>query len=87
MAMRVTKDVRKLLGWLDGAAVPEAQIVAAGFNPTLDKALMLNFVEMNLPKATVSITARGLAALKATQHLRRAERLPIGSSKSLSLSP
>jgi hypothetical protein len=48
---------------------------------------MLNFVEMNLPKATVSITARGLAALKATQHLRRAERLPIGSSKSLSLSP
>ena len=46
---------------------------------------MLNFVEMNLPKAT--ITARGLAALKATQHLRRAERLPIGSSKSLSLSP
>jgi len=57
------------------------------FNDTLDKALMLNFVEMNLPKATVSITARGLAALKATQHLRRAERLPIGSSKSLSLSP
>ena len=87
MATRVTKDVRKLLGWLEDAPVPEAQIVAAGFNHTLDKALMLNFVEMNLPKATVSITARGLAALKATQHLRRAERLPIGSSKSLSLSP
>lgn len=67
--MRVTKDVRKLLGWLEDAPVPEAQIVAAGFNHTLDKALMLNFVEMNLPKATVSITARGLAALKATQHL------------------
>jgi hypothetical protein len=31
--------------------VPEAQIVAAGFNHTLDKALMLNFVEMNLSKA------------------------------------
>ena len=76
--MRVTKDVRKLLGWLEDAPVPEAQIVAAGFNHTLDKALMLNFVEMNLPKAAVSITARGLAALKATQHLRRAERLPIG---------
>ena len=81
--MRVTKDVRKLLGWLEDAPVPEAQIVAAGFNHTLDKALMLNFVEMDPPKATVSITARGLAALKATQHLRRAERLPIGSSKSL----
>ena len=85
--MRVTKDVRKLLGWLEDAPVPEAQIVAAGFNHTLDKALMLNFVEMNRPKATVFITARGLAALKATQHLRRAERLPIGSSKSLSLFP
>jgi hypothetical protein len=60
--MRVTNDVRKLLAWLEGAPVPEAQIVAAGFNHTLDKALMLNFVEMNLPKATVSITARGLAA-------------------------
>ena len=44
--MRVTKDVRKLLGWLEDAPVPEAQIVAAGFNHTLDKALMLNFVEM-----------------------------------------
>jgi hypothetical protein len=87
MAMRVTNDVRKLLAWLEGAPVSEAQIVAAGFNHTLDKALMLNFVEMNLPKATVFITARGLAALKATQHLRRAERLPIGSSRSLSLSP
>ena len=44
------------------------QIVAAGFNHTLDKALMLNFVEMNLSKAAVSITARGLAAnaLKVT---------------------
>ena len=51
--MRVTNDVRKLLAWLEGAPVSEAQIVAAGFNHTLDKALMLNFVEMNLPKATV----------------------------------
>jgi hypothetical protein len=35
MAMRVTNDVRKLLAWLEGAPVPEAQIVAAGFNHTL----------------------------------------------------
>jgi hypothetical protein len=34
MAMRVTNDVRKLLAWLEGAPVPEAQIVAAGFNHT-----------------------------------------------------
>jgi len=68
MAMHVTNDVRKLLAWLEGAPVPEAQIVTAGFNHTLDKALVLNFVEMNLLNATVSITARGLAAnaLKAT---------------------
>ena len=45
LAMRVTKDVRKLLAWLEGAPVPEAQIVAAAFNHTFDKALMLNFVE------------------------------------------
>ena len=31
--MRVTNDVRKLLAWLEGA-LPEAQIVAAGFNHT-----------------------------------------------------
>jgi hypothetical protein len=81
MAMRVTKDVRKLLAWIEGAPVPEAQIVAAGFNHTLDKALMLNFVEMNLPKATVSITARGLAAnasgmaaISFAQASRNAER-------------
>jgi len=48
---QVTNDVRKLLAWLEGAPVPEAQIVAAGFNHTLDKALMLNFVEMNLRRA------------------------------------
>jgi hypothetical protein len=35
MAMRATNDVRKLLAWLEGAPVPEAQIVAAGFNHTL----------------------------------------------------
>ena len=64
----MTNDVRKLLACLEGAPVPKAQIVAAGFNHTLDKALMLNFVEMNLSKAAVSITARGLAAnaLKVT---------------------
>ena len=49
--MRVTNNVRKLLAWLEGAPVPEAQIVAAGFNHALDKTLMLNFVEMNLSKA------------------------------------
>jgi hypothetical protein len=68
MAMHVTNDVRKLLAWLEGAPLLEAVIVAAGFSHTLDKALMLNFVEMNLSKESVSITARGLAAnaLKAT---------------------
>ena len=59
----MTNDVRKLLAWLEGAPrCLEAEIVAAGFSHTLDKALMLNFVEMNLPKESVSITARGLAA-------------------------
>jgi hypothetical protein len=29
------EHVRKLLAWLEGAPVPEAQIVAAGFNQTL----------------------------------------------------
>jgi len=29
------EHVRKLLAWLEGAPVPEAQIVAAGFNHTL----------------------------------------------------
>ena len=60
--MRVTKrrsQVARMAGRRSG---PEAQSVAAGFNHTLNKALMLNFVEMNLRKATVSITARGLAA-------------------------
>jgi hypothetical protein len=31
------EHVRKLLAWLEGASVPEAQIVAAGFNHTLAK--------------------------------------------------
>jgi hypothetical protein len=57
-------DLRKLLEWLDRVSpLLEAQIVAAGFNQTLDKALMRNFAEMNLCEATVSITARGRAAL------------------------
>jgi hypothetical protein len=57
---------RKLLARLESAPLLEAEM--AGFSHTLDKALMLNFVEMNLPKKSVSITARGLAAnaLKAT---------------------
>ena len=57
-------DLRKLLEWLDRVSpLLEAQIVAAGFNQTLDKALMRNFAEMNLREATVSITARGRGAL------------------------
>jgi hypothetical protein len=53
-------DLRKLLEWLERVSpLLEAQIVAAGFNQTLDKALMRNFAEMNLREATVSITARG----------------------------
>jgi hypothetical protein len=57
-------NLRKLLEWLDRVSpLFEAQIVAAGFNQTLDKALMRNFAEMNLREATVSITARGRDAL------------------------
>jgi hypothetical protein len=59
-------DLRKLLEWLDGVSpLLEAQIIAAGFNQTLDKALMRNLAEMNLRKATVSITARGRDALSS----------------------
>ena len=55
-----------------------SEIVAAGLSHTLDKALMLNFVEMKLSKASVSITARGLAAnaLKSDQHLSELGGLP-----------
>jgi hypothetical protein len=57
-------DLHKLLEWLDRVSpLLEAQIVAAGLNHTLDKALMRNFAEMNLREATVSITARGRDAL------------------------
>jgi hypothetical protein len=35
MTMRATNDVRNLLAWLEGASVPEAQIVAPGFNHIL----------------------------------------------------
>jgi hypothetical protein len=46
-------DLGKLLEWLDRVSpLLEAQIVAAGFNQTLDKALMRNFAEMNLREAT-----------------------------------
>ena len=58
-------NLRKLLEWLDRVSpLLEAQIVAAGFSHTLDKALMRNFAEMNLREATVSITARGRDALR-----------------------
>ena len=57
-------NLRKLLEWLDRVSpLLEAQIVAAGLNHTLDKALMRNFAEMNLCEATVSITASGRDAL------------------------
>ena len=60
----LSADLRKLLEWLDRvSSLLEAQIVAAGLNHTLDKALMRNFAEMNLREATVSITARGRDAL------------------------
>jgi hypothetical protein len=48
-------NLRKLLEWLDRVSpLLEAQIVAAGLNHTLDKALMRNFAEMNLCEGTVS---------------------------------
>ena len=57
-------DLHKLLEWLDRvSSLLEAQIVAAGLNHALDKALIRNFAEMNLREATVSITARGRDAL------------------------
>jgi hypothetical protein len=64
-------DLLKLLEWLDRVSpLLEAQIVAAGFNQTLDKALMRNFAEMNLREATVSITARGRDALSKCPVMR-----------------
>ena len=70
-------DLRKLLEWLDRVSpLIEAQIVAAGFNQTLDKALMRNFAEMNLREATVSITARGRGALSKFPVSRRVPRQP-----------
>jgi len=64
MKKKMPANLRKLLEWLDRVSpLFEAQIVAAGFNQTLDKALMRNFAEMNLREATVSITARGSDAL------------------------
>jgi hypothetical protein len=64
-------NLRKLLEWLDRVSpLPEAQIVAAGLDHTLDKALMQNFAEMNLCEATVSITARGRHALSKFPVLR-----------------
>ena len=49
MAMRVANDVRKLLAWLEGAARSADR--RGWFKSHCDKALMLNFVEMNLSKA------------------------------------
>jgi hypothetical protein len=77
-------DLRKLLEWLDRVSpLLEAQIVAAGFNQTLDKALMRNFAEMNLREATVSITARGRGALSKFPVMRRrpGPRTPSRASK------
>ena len=64
MKKKMPANLRKLLEWLDGVSpLLETQIVAAGSNHTLDKALMRNFAEMNLREATVSITAGGSDAL------------------------
>jgi hypothetical protein len=61
----MTINVRKLLVWPEQASpVLEAEIVAAGLNHSLDRALMGSLVEINLPEATVSITARGLTQLQ-----------------------
>ena len=71
-------DLHKLLEWLDRvSSLLEAQIVAAGLNHTLDKALMRNFAEMNLREATISITARGRDALSKSlvTHPRTGPRL------------
>ena len=70
-------DLRKLLEWLDRVSpLFEAQIVAAGFNQTLDKALMRNFAEMNLREATVSITARARCIEQIPRHARIASPPP-----------
>jgi hypothetical protein len=71
-------DLHKLLEWLDRvSSLLEAQIVAAGLNHTLDKALMRNFAEMNLREATISITVRGRDALSKSlvMHPRTGPRL------------
>jgi hypothetical protein len=77
-------NLRKLLEWLDRISpLPEAQIVAAGLDHTLDKALMQNFAEMNLCEATVSITARGRDALSKFPVVRpriSEDNLPTGPS-------
>ena len=51
--MRVANDVRKLLAWLEGAARSADR--RGWFKSHCDKALMLNFVEMNLSKAAKRI--------------------------------
>ena len=89
MAMRVANDVLKLLTRLEGDPSSEAEIVQAGFNHTLDKAMMLNYVEMHQREGTVSITARGVAALRdacvgalhtnATSNHRRRSRLSVSA--------
>ena len=78
--MHVTNDVRKLLTWLEGGPASEAEIVQTGFNHTLDKALMLNYVEMHQPEATVSITARGLAALSGVAACKGGRELQTGAN-------
>jgi hypothetical protein len=74
MASNLPADVRKLLEWLDrNSPLLESQIVVAGFDRTLDKALMENFADLGahptmrehgVPAPAVSITAAGRAALR-----------------------
>jgi hypothetical protein len=73
MASNLPADVRKLLEWLDRTSpLLESQIVGAGFDRTLDKALwriLLTWARirpcasMVFPRQ-VSITAAGRAALR-----------------------
>jgi len=58
----IPRDVHQLLAWLACTApVQESQLVAHGFDRTLDKALMLNMVD--IIDHAVWLNSRGRAAL------------------------
>ena len=74
MVSNLPADVRELLEWLDRTSpLLESQLVGAGLDRTLDKALMENLADIGphpilcehgVPAAAVSITALGRAALR-----------------------